>query len=181
MPAGETNPEMWLLGSSDQSAAYAAYFGMAFSFAHFINPQGGPLVMEAYRQNFDPSGGLAAPAGSIGIFVICADTEEEALNLRWSRDLWMLRLHTGETGPVPTVEEAKNYPYTDRERMIVEHNRPRTIAGDPDQVRAQILGLGEAYKVGEFVIVTISDSFDARLRSYELLAEAFALAPTEAA
>ncbi|MFT5489361.1 MAG: luciferase family oxidoreductase group 1 [Paracoccaceae bacterium] len=181
MPAGESDPEMWLLGSSDQSAAYAAYFGMAFSFAHFINPQGGPLVMEAYRQNFEPSAKLTAPQGAIGIFVICADTEEEALELRWSRDLWMLRLHTGQTGPVPTVEEAKNYPYTDQERMIVEHNRPRTIVGDPDQGRAQILVLGDTYKVDEFVVITISDSFDARLRSYELLAEAFSLAPAAAA
>jgi alkanesulfonate monooxygenase SsuD/methylene tetrahydromethanopterin reductase-like flavin-dependent oxidoreductase (luciferase family) len=154
---------------------------MAFSFAHFINPQGGPLVMEAYRQNFEPSLQLATPQGAIGIFVICADTEEEALELRWSRDLWMLRLQTGQTGPVPTVEEAKNYPYTDCEWMIVEHNRPRTIVGNPDQVRAQILALGEAYRVDEFVVITISDSFDARLRSYDLLADAFALAPVAVA
>lgn len=181
MPAGETVPEFWLLGSSDQSAAYAAYFGCAFSFAHFINPQGGPLVMEAYRRHFEPSASLAAPRGSVGIFVICADTEEEALDLRWSRDLWILRLHTGRTAPVPTVEEAKNYPYTDRERAIVEHNRGRTIAGDPDQVKAQIDALQAAYKVDEFVVVTICDRFEARLRSYELLAETFALRPAEAA
>ena len=181
MPAGDTMPELWLLGSSDQSAAYAAYFGCAFSFAHFINPHGGPHVMEAYRRHFEPSAQLAAPQGSIGIFVICADTEEEALDMRWSRDLWILRLHTGQTGPVPTVEEAKNYPYTEREKLIVEHNRPRTIAGTPEQVRSHILELGEAYDVDEFVIVTICDRFEARLRSYELLAEAFALSPAAAA
>ena len=56
----------------------------------------------------------------------------------------MLRLQAGQTGKVPTVEEAKNYPYTDRERMIVEHNRLRTIVGDPDQVRGQIRALGDA-------------------------------------
>ncbi|MEE2721496.1 MAG: LLM class flavin-dependent oxidoreductase [Pseudomonadota bacterium] len=181
MPAGETNPQIWLLGSSDQSAAYAAYFGMAFSFAHFINAQGGPLVMEAYRRHFEASAELSAPHGSIGIFVICADTEEEAKELRWSRDLWSLRLRTGQTGPVPTVEEAKNYPYTDQEWAIVEFNRPRTIAGNPDQCAAQIRELEEAYDVDEFVIVTICDTFEARLRSYELLAERFALAPARAA
>ncbi|MEX2453108.1 MAG: MsnO8 family LLM class oxidoreductase [Rhodospirillaceae bacterium] len=180
MPAGETDPELWLLGSSDQSAAYAAYFGYAFSFAHFINAQGGSLVMEAYRRHFEPSAQLAAPKGSIGIFAICADTEAESLDLRWSRDLWLLRLHTGRTGPVPTVDEAKAYPYSDRERAITEHNRGRTIAGDPDQVRAEIEALGDAYKVNEFVVVTICDRFEARLRSYELLAEAFSLAPAGA-
>lgn len=177
MPSGGTDPELWLLGSSDQSAAYAAYFGCAFSFAHFINAQGGPLVMEAYRRHFEPSAQLSAPKGSIGIFAICAETEAEALDLRWSRDLWLLRLYTGRTGPVPTVAEAKAYPYTDRDRAVIEHNRGRTIAGDPDQVRAEIEALTAAYKVDEAVIVTICDTFEARLHSYELIAEAFALAP----
>lgn len=181
MPSGDSSPELWLLGSSDQSAAYAAYFGCAFSFAHFINTEGGSQVMEAYRRHFEPSAQLSQPQGSIGLFVICADTEAEALDLRWSRDLWLLRLYTGRTAPVPTVEEAKNYPYSDREKAIIEHNRPRTIAGTPEQVRARIGELGTAYGVDEFVIVTICDRFEARLRSYELLADAFALAPADAA
>ncbi|MEC7490194.1 MAG: LLM class flavin-dependent oxidoreductase [Pseudomonadota bacterium] len=181
MPAGETSPEIWLLGSSDQSAAYAAYFGMAFSFAHFINAQGGPLVMEAYRRHFEPSRQVSVPRGSVGIFVVCADTEEEALELRWSRDLWTLRLRTGQTGPVPTVEEAKNYPYTQQEWAIVQQNRSRTIAGNPEQCAARIGVLGDEYNVNEFVIVTICDKFSARLRSYELLADSFALASAHTA
>lgn len=177
MPSGETSPDLWLLGSSDQSAAYAAYFGCAFAFAHFINAQGGPLVMEAYRNQFAPSAELATPEGAVAVFVICAETEEESLNLRWSRDLWMLRLHTGRTGPVPTVAEAKNYPYSEQEWAIIKRNRPRTIAGDPEQVRAKIEELRAAYKEDEFVVVTICDDFEARLKSYELLADVFALSP----
>ena len=177
MPTGDTLPELWLLGSSSQSAAYAAHFGCAFSFAHFINANGGDHVMEAYRRHFQPSPELGAPEGSIGIFVICAPSEEEALDLRWSRDLWLLRLYTGRTAPVPSVEEARNYPYSDQERAIVMHNRNRTIAGNPEQVRQRILELGEAFGVTEFVIVTICDRFEARLRSYELLANAFSLKP----
>src|SRR5207247_282 len=41
MPTGPTAPDVWLLGSSGDSAAYAAHFGTAFSFAHFINDEGG--------------------------------------------------------------------------------------------------------------------------------------------
>lgn len=175
MPAGDTLPDFWLLGSSDQSAAYAAHFGCAFSFAHFINAGGGDVIMDAYRQHFQPSQFLAEPKGNIGVFVICADTEEEARRLAQSRDLWLLRLYRGETAPVPTVEEAESYPYTDRERAIVQHNRHRTIAGAPEQVRDELLRLGNAYGVDEFVVVTICDTFEARTRSYELLAEAFDL------
>ena len=173
MPSGPSNPEMWLLGSSDQSAAYAAHFGCAFSFAHFIVAEGGEQVVHAYRKHFQPSDDLEHSSASIGIFVICADTEEQAKRLAKSRDLWMLRLSRGETAPVPTIEEAENYPYSDRERAVVQINSKRTIAGDPGQVRKSIAELGQRYGVDEFVVVTICHDFDARLRSYELLAQEF--------
>ncbi len=175
MPSGPTAPEVWLLGSSDQSAAIAAHFGCAFSFAHFIVDRGGDMVMGGYREHFRPSTALAEPCGSIGVFVICADTDEEAQRLRKSRDLWLLRLYRGETQPVPTVEEAESYPYTERERAMIEHNRGRTIAGVPDRVRERIDDLGRLYGIDEFVVVTICDRFEARLRSYELLAQVFGL------
>ncbi len=180
MPDGPTSPEIWLLGSSGQSAAIAAHFGCAFSFAQFIVDRGGDEVMAGYREHFKPSAALAGPAGSIGVFVICADSDAEAQGLRQSRDLWLLRLYRGETQPVPTVEEAESYPYTERERAIVEHNRGRTIAGAPDRIRARLDELGRLYGVDELVVVTICDRFEARLRSYELLAEVFGLQAREA-
>src|SRR4051812_1896296 len=48
-PAG--SPPVWLLGSSDYSAAVAAVLGTGFSFAHFINPAGGEHVVQEYRQS----------------------------------------------------------------------------------------------------------------------------------
>src|SRR3546814_9842628 len=74
-PEAPRTPDIWLLGSSDYSAAYAAHFGLAFSFAHFISPQGGERVMQAYRNAFKPSALLAKPLGNIGVFVICDATE----------------------------------------------------------------------------------------------------------
>ncbi len=62
MPTGPTAPEMWLLGSSDASASVAAHFGTGFSFAHFINQDGGAEVTRAYRRQFKPSQWLEAPA-----------------------------------------------------------------------------------------------------------------------
>lgn len=180
MPAGDTNPDIWLLGSSDQSAAYAAHFGCAFSFAHFINDRGGPEVMAAYRQHFQQSPWLAAPRGSIGVFVLCAETEAQADRLASSRDLWRLRLDQGIIAPVPTVEEALAYPYSEVERRRIAFNRRRQIVGTPAQVKARLLELGELYGVEEFVVVSICYDFGARLRSYELLAAAFGLVPRPA-
>jgi luciferase family oxidoreductase group 1 len=109
-PAGDTNPEIWLLGSSDQSALYAAYFSLPFSFAHFITDESGPEIMEGYRRHFRPSTRLPAPQGSIGVFVVCAESEAEARRLAASRDLWRLRQRRGILAPFPPPEDALAYP-----------------------------------------------------------------------
>jgi luciferase family oxidoreductase group 1 len=176
MPAGPGLPELWLLGSTDQSAAVAAYFGCAFSFAHFITDEGGVEVMDAYRRHFRPSSRLAEPTGCIGVFVLCAESEAAAQRLASSRDLWRLRLDRGELGAVPTIEEALGYSYSEAERARIAFNRRRQVVGDPAQVAAQLRDLAARYRVEELVVVSICFDFAARLRSYELLAEAFGLA-----
>ncbi len=175
MPTGEGIPEFWLLGSSDQSAAYAAYFGCAFSFAHFITDEGGTAVMDAYRRHFRPQGRLAAPQGSIGVFVLCAESETAAQRLAASRDLWRLRLDQGILGPIPPVEEALAYAYSEAELARIAYNRRRQVVGTPAQVRERLIALAASYEVDELVVVSICFDFAARMRSYELLAEAFEL------
>jgi luciferase family oxidoreductase group 1 len=175
MPTGDSVPEVWLLGSTDASAACAAHFGTAFSFAHFINADGGAEVTRAYARAFQPSSILAAPRASVAVFVVCAGTEAEAQRLSRSRDLFIVRLYTGRAGAYPSVETAERYLYSPHERAIVEHARRRTVAGAPEQVRTSLEALAAEYGVDELVIVTITHDPKARLRSYELLAEAFGL------
>jgi luciferase family oxidoreductase group 1 len=175
MPAGPTAPEVWLLGSSDASAVYAAEQGLAFSFAHFINADGGPDVTRLYRERFRPSPELTSPSASAAIWALCADTDEDARRLARCRQLALLRLYTGRYGPFPSVEEAESFPYTARDLAIIEHASGRTVAGTPDVVRAQLEAMAHAYDVDELVIVTITHDFKARVRSYELLADAFGL------
>jgi len=175
MPAIPDAPELWLLGSTDGSAACAAHFGTAFSFAHFINADGGAAVTRAYARQFRPSPVLASPHASAAVFALCAESEAEARQLAGCRDLYLLRLYTGRAGPFPSVEEARNYRYTEAEMAIVREVGRRTIAGTPGEVRQRLLALAAEYDVDELVVVTITHEFKARLRSYELLAEAFDL------
>ena len=175
MPSGPGEPEVWLLGSSDQTAALAAVFGRAFSFAHFINDEGGAEATRADLRDFRPSARFAAPRASAAVFVVCADTEAEARRLARSRDLFVVRLYTGRAGRYPSVEEAEAHPYTPREDAIVRHARRRTLAGAPEQVRDGLARLAAAYGVDELVIVTITHDPKARLRSYELLAQVFGI------
>jgi luciferase family oxidoreductase group 1 len=175
MPAGAGVPEIWLLGSTDASAACAAHFGTGFSFAHFINADGGAAVTRAYARAFRPSPQLGAARASAAVFVVCTDTQADAERLARSRDLFIVRLYTGRPGVYPSVEEAERYPYSPRELAIVQHTRQRTVAGTPETVRTRLRALAGEYGVDELVVVTITHDPKARLRSYELLAEAFGL------
>jgi luciferase family oxidoreductase group 1 len=173
LPPG--SPPVWLLGSSDYSAAVAAVLATAFSFAHFINPAAGPEVMASYREQFRPGGALTEPQASIGVGVVCAETTGEALRLASSVRVWRRRLRRGDPGPVPSVEEASAELGPDAERMPHDPDR-RLVIGDPDTVRDVLVDLATSYGgVEELVVLTICHDPAARARSYELLAEAFAL------
>ena len=175
MPQVATVPELWLLGSTWHSAGYAARLGWGFSFAHFISPDGGEEVIRAYRRAFRPSPLLTEPRASLGVSVNCAETMEEAERLSWSRWAWRVAANHGRRGGIPSPEEAMAMLYTDADREYIAYMRSRSVYGDPEQVKARLLALGEQYDVDEFVVVTITHDFAARLRSYELLAETFAL------
>lgn len=174
-PIPENKPDLWMLGSSDQSAQMAGIFGTPFSFAHFITDEQGPQIMAMYRKMFEPSEVASAPEGNIGIFVICAETDEEAEHLASSRNLWRTRLDTGKIGPVPTIEEALAYEYTPMEADRRDHNSRRNIIGNPETVKRKLLQTLDQYGVDEAVVVTITHSHDARMKSYKLLAKEFDL------
>src|SRR4051794_18386833 len=135
MPTGETYPELWLLGSSTESASFAAHFGTAFSFAQFITSEGGPSVVHAYRGAFKPSQYLDAPLANVGVFVLCAETEEEVRGLERARNISLIRRYTGqENAPYPTAEEALARTLTEQELAILPQVEGRTVAGTPDVI-----------------------------------------------
>ncbi len=171
-------PEVWLLGSSMWSASAAAQLGLAYAFAHFINQQPTRMALEYYRDHFRPSAELAHPQAIVALGAICADTEEEALRLLGSARLFRHRIRRGEIGPIPTPEEAIAELGPAREPRTPEDGEwPRYIAGDPDQVRTQLVDMASVLHVDELMIVTITHDHRARMRSYELLAKAFDLRP----
>ena len=67
----------------------------------------------------------------------------------------------------------KAFAYTEPERDYLAYVASRSIFGSPSEVRDRLEELGREYGVDEFVCVTITHSFAARKRSYELLAKVF--------
>jgi len=168
------SPEVWLLGSSPQSAIWAAESGLPYAFADFINPEGAPFAA-SYRLNFRPSHRLPQPKVAVCVWAICADTEVEALRLSLSARMMMLLLFRGVLIPVPPVEKAEEF--IAREGVAPQSlpMRRRIIAGNPQQVRAALEFVAAEYGAEEVFIVNILYDHAARVRIYELIATEFEL------
>jgi luciferase family oxidoreductase group 1 len=172
-PEVDTAPEVWLLGSSDYSGALAAELGLAFAFAHFINPQGGDAVARAYRERFKPSARGSKPQVIVCTFAICAESDEKAERLAAPIDLRRLHMALGIDSPVPTAASAATHSYSEEERRYVQSQRARAIIGGPEKVKAGLLDMAQRYAADEVMVLTITGDYDSRRRSYELLIGAF--------
>ncbi|HML16788.1 MAG TPA: LLM class flavin-dependent oxidoreductase [Bryobacteraceae bacterium] len=174
-PAMRFDPvEIALLGSSPQSAIWAAELGLPYVFADFINPEGAPIAA-CYRETFRPSRLLEKPRVSVAVWAIAAETSEEALRLSSSARMMMLLLFRGQLIPVPPVEKAIEF--LSREGLPAGSlpQRRRMITGDPESVRRSIEAVAREYGAEEVFIVNILHEHFARLRCYEFIAKAFGL------
>src|SRR3954468_16464061 len=171
-PEVTTLPEIWLLGSSDYSGALAAQLGMAFAFAHFINPRGGEEVMQAYREHFRP-GHERSPRTMVCTFAICGEDDQDADRLAQSIDLRRLHMALNIDSPVPTAEEAAAHHYSVAEREYVAGQRARAVIGGPRRVRDELEVMARGYGADEVMVLTITGDYASRTRSYERLIGAF--------
>jgi luciferase family oxidoreductase group 1 len=168
------SPEPWLLGSSPQSAVWAAELGLPYAFADFINPDGVPFAAY-YREHFQPSERLREPRVAVAVWAICAESSEEALRLSASSRMLFLHLYRGRLIPVPPVDRA--IAFLEQEGVPIQRLPPnrRMITGTGAEVRVAIESVAAEYHAEEVLVVNIMYDHAARCRSYELLAEAFGL------
>jgi luciferase family oxidoreductase group 1 len=175
-------PDVWLLGSSAWSAAAAAKMGLPYAFAHFITPEETPGALEFYRSHFQTSKRLNAPQPLVALGVICADTEAEAKRLYTSTQLHIRRIRLeGKRLPVPTPEQAiAELVNPEFDSAAVARGRgewPRYVVGAPEQVREELQRMAASLQVEEIMIIAVMHDYQARQRSYRLVAEAFNIAP----
>ncbi len=168
-------PEIWLLGSSPQSAIWAAELGLPYCFADFINPHGAELAQH-YLRAFQSSPRSPKPRAAVAAWVICAETDEEAQELSLSARMMMALLHRGRLIPVPTIERARQFLQDEKTPLELLGSGRRFIAGSPAKVRAELEPLAEDYGATEVFLVNILHDHAARRRSYELVAREFGLA-----
>jgi luciferase family oxidoreductase group 1 len=174
LPGRPEAPQVWLLGSSLQSAIWAAQLGIPYAYADFISPAGAEKA-HTYREQYAPSHRAPAARVLAAVAAICAETDEEANRLAVSLRMVITLLLQGQLIAVPPVEKA--------ERWLAAHGLPtnamppgrRAVVGSPETVRAGLEEVARAYGAEELMIVTITHDHAARRRSYELIADAFGL------
>lgn len=177
LPGRPATPQPWLLGSSAQSAIWAAEIGLAYAFADFINPDGAAFTAD-YRQRFAASHQGVAPRTAVAVWAICAETDEQAQYLAASSRMTMRMLRQGHLIAVPPPDEALDYLRSIGQPLDQGFTPGRRgIIGSPDRVRSQLHEVADQYGADEVIVVTITHDHQARRRSYELIAEAVDLEP----
>jgi luciferase family oxidoreductase group 1 len=167
-------PDVWLLGSSPQSAIWSAQLGLPYAFADFINP-GGAELARVYRERFEAARSLEAPRTAVAAWVLCAPTDEEAQELAASSRMTLALLRRGQLIPVPRVATALEFLAREGKPSSGPLPGRRGIIGSPAVVRAGVESLAAEYGADEVIVVTITHDHGARRRSYELLADACGL------
>jgi luciferase family oxidoreductase group 1 len=172
LPGAPGTAEVWLLGSSSQSAIWAAELGMPYSVADFINPASAPAGL-LYRERFMPARRLKQPQVSVAVGVVCAETDDEAERHASSWRMAITLAERGEFGPLPTVTRALEF--LNGQAAADTFAGRRVVVGSPDTVRPALEQIVADYGADELMIHTLMHNHAARRRSYELIAETFGL------
>jgi luciferase family oxidoreductase group 1 len=175
-PVSPTNPEMWMLSTSEKSALVAARQGTGYTFGLFPYASEdkmavGREAVRIYRENFQPSPVMESPAVMAAPFVVVADTAEEADRLAGALDLWLLgKDNFSEFDRMPSVETAENYPYTETDRKRIEENRTRMIVGDKESAAAELLSIADALDADELLLIPLMPGAENRAHALDLIA-----------
>jgi luciferase family oxidoreductase group 1 len=181
LPGRPRVPEVWLLGSSPQSGVWAAEADLPYAFADFINPAGAEIMAHyrsATQSQVSSHESLVTSHHSrvlVCAWALCADTDDEAEWLGASARMAFAKMLQGQPIPVPPADEAARFLTANGQAAEMLVRRRRWIVGSPANVKAELEALAAEYGAEELMLVTITHDHDARRRSYELIARAFAI------
>lgn len=173
VPDGVQPPDVWILGTSPDSAVQAARRGLRYAFGSFIDPTHVDAALAAYHSNFEPSPWCARPTTLVATVVFAAETEAEARAMARSSERWFVEAFLrGRNVRFPVVDGDHLADASSMERMVVDMRRATVLIGAATDVAERLQALSRRYATNEFAVVTISDDHAMRSASYTALAEA---------
>ncbi len=167
---------VWILGSSTYGAQLAAALGLPYAFASHFAPAQLHEAIALYRARFRPSAQLAAPRVMLGLNVFAADTDQEARRLFSSLQQAFINLRSGRPGKLPPPVDDMESRIDPRARMMLDHALSCAVVGSPETVRAGLAAFIAATGADEIMVTAQIHNHAARLRSFELLAQAHGMA-----
>jgi luciferase family oxidoreductase group 1 len=170
VPGAGTHVPIWILGSSLYGAQLAAMLGLPYAFASHFAPQMMMQAIDLYRASFRPSEQLAEPYVMLGYNVCAAETDEEAQFLRTSSLQAIIRLRRGMPGQLPPP--VRGLALSAEDEAIVSQFSQCSAVGDRDTVAGSLLDFARRTDADELMIAGQIYDHDARIRSYEILADA---------
>jgi luciferase family oxidoreductase group 1 len=172
IPGSGLEVPLWILGSSTFGARLAALLGLPYAFASHFAPTDLMAALELYRRDFRPSAQLAEPYAMAGLNVYAADTDEEARRLFTTpQQSWANRFR-GLSGPYPPpIDDIETY-WSAAEKAQASAMLSCSVVGSLETVRKGVEQFRARTGVDELMVVTAIYDHAARVRSYEILAEA---------
>ncbi|MCG7280363.1 LLM class flavin-dependent oxidoreductase [Chryseobacterium taklimakanense] len=174
-PTGIILPEVFLLGSTGNSALEAGKMGLSYAYVQFFTGTIDRDIFEVYRENFEPSAFQKEPNVLACYMVTVAETHEEAEFQALSSDIARMQLHTGQRIRRMSPEDAQTYPLSDAERLFMEQNKKWHIRGEINEVVDYLKTEQQVHQFDELMICTIPFAQDFKLKEYEMLAKGFGL------
>lgn len=173
VPGAGVEVEAWILGSSLFGAQLAAQLGLPYAFASHFAPDLMEQALAVYRTKFRPSPRLARPQVMLAINAVVADSDAEARRLFTSQQLAFVNLRRGRPGLVPPPVDDIAMVATPDERAGVDRALACAVVGAPETVRHGIEAFIARHRPDELMLTANVFDHAARLRSFELAADAF--------
>lgn len=171
VPGEGLDVPVWLLGSSDFSARLAAELGLPFAFASHFAPDSLHEALALYRRYFEPSEQLAEPYAMVGVNVFAAETDAAGARLATSAQQQFLNLIRGTPGRLPPPVDSMEKLWQPHERAAVERMTRCSAVGSPDTVRRWLERFAAETRADELIVAGHIFDHDARVHSFELVAE----------
>ncbi|MEM9058995.1 MAG: LLM class flavin-dependent oxidoreductase [Pseudomonadota bacterium] len=181
IPGAGTRVPVWILGSSLYGAQLAAQLGLPYAFASHFAPDALEEASDVYRRGFQPSPWLDAPYFMMAVNVFAAETDEDGRILKSSMQQSMANLRTGRPGPLPRpvadIEALLGLPVA----TMVDQIMRVSVHGASQTVRDGLAALIGEHRPDEIIINGAIHDHAARLRSFEIAADAMQSMATPAA
>jgi luciferase family oxidoreductase group 1 len=171
VPGTGLNIPLWILGSSLFGAQLAAALGLPYAFASHFAPDALMQALQVYRDKFEPSAQLQRPYAMVGVNVVAAETDAEARRLFTSAQQAFTNLLRGTRGRLrPPIDDIETY-WTPPEKARASNMLTYAFVGSRETVRRGLEACIAETGADELMVASAIYDHDARLRSYEILAE----------